>query len=655
VEEETEAPEEPEVEEEAEAPAEGGFEWMPPMTAEETFSSSEVSAEEQATFDALDIQNYLIKDPFALAYAFGITDELVSPIVATDAPTLEVDAVQTFWIHNSDTLEWQEVEARLAVVTEHAYFWIDTSRELNEPERLQMAADDFEEIYAADRAVYGSEASPGVDGDTHIYILHVAGTAICDVTPETSHQCGILGYFASTHGLPNTVEEHSNQHEMFVMNVDRGVGGKSYNSTLAHEFRHMIESNYGRNVDGWASEGTAVFAQTLIGDYEDPNLRGSLFTANTDLQLNAWTQGNSIPHYGKGYLFARYIYARLGQEAYSAWVQRPGRGFFVIDEILSEYGYDFTAMDLWMDWMAAISLIGQENIPDQFSFGDGPFRVDEPLRVSANKAPMEISGDVRQFGFDIYDLRNNAAIQIDFSGTTKVAVMQDVLPASGQYMWFSGRANETSMTLTHEFDLSGVDSATLEYSVFYRIETGWDFAHALISTDGGETWESLVGENMESEAAGDDPGNLSLTDTFYTGRTRDWENESIDLTPYVGQVVQIRFQYITDLAYTDPGIVIDNVSIPEIGYYDDVETLDEGWTADGFIRVTAYEPQRFVLLLVRFDDAGVPYVERIEVAADNTASFSVDFNEDDRRAFLIVAAANQIIMTPVEYQITISQ
>lgn len=635
-------------------PVEVEYEWTAPIEPEGDLARTAVSAEEQATFDVLAQQDFPHKNQLALAYTFGVTEELVDPIVATEAPTLSVGAEEEFWVMNEDTMEWGVVTAKLEAVSEHAYFWLDTSLELKNP-NIQRAVDDFENIYAAARAVYGSEPSPGIDGDTHIYILHINPLSICDVTEETAHQCYILGYYASTHSLPTAVEAHSNQHEMFVMNMGRGVGGSDYNSTIIHEFRHMIESNYDRNEDGWAVEGTAMMAQTLIDDWSNLSLYASQFTPNTDIQLNNWSQSNSIPHYGKGYLFVRYIHHRMGGEAYSAWVQHPGRGFFILDEVLDEYGFEFSAQDLWLDWTVAVSLIGMNNVPDEYGFGEGLLRVDDPKRITANKAPMEFEEDVNQNAFDIFDVRSDAPVTVDFTGTTKVAVMPKALPASGQYMWFSGRANESSMTLTHEFDLSGVDSATLNYSVLYSIEKDWDFTYALVSTDGGETWETLIGENMESDEAGDDPGELSLADYYYTGLAREWEQESIDLTSFTGQVILIRFQLVTDLMLTNPGIMVDNISIPEIGYYDDVETLDEDWEVEGFTRVTAYEPQRFHLILVRFEDDGTPVVEWIAVADDNTAVFEIPFTADNRRAFLIVAASNPIIMTPALYQLTISQ
>jgi hypothetical protein len=220
-------------------------------------------------------------------------------------------------------------------------------------------------------------------------------------------------------------------------------------------------------------------------------------------------------------------------------------------------------------------------------------------------------------------------------------------------MWWSGRANQSEMSLTREFDLTGVDSATLNYAINYSIEGGYDFGYVLASTDGGATWDTLVSENMEGEGDRDDPGELALTDRFYSGRAGEWTDERIDLTPYAGGTVLVRFLYVTDAIYTAPGMLIDNISVPEIGFFDDVEAGAEGWEASGFIRVTAYVPQTFFVTLVTFD-TGVPVVTHMEIGPDNTGSIEVPLSAGSGQAILIVTAANPLIQTPANYQVVAS-
>lgn len=633
-----------------------GYAWPAPQEAEPALSRNPATEGEIQTQQALAAAVFPLKDQADLVYAFGLVDAPIVEEVPETPPVLNVGVEQLFWIQNGDTREWEQVPMRLEAVSEHAYLWFDTRRELREPDRIQTAAANFDSLYEIAQGVYGMEDNPGIDGDPRVYILHVAAVSLCNVDESTEHQCGLAGFFSTQDTRPIEIEPRSNEHEMFVLSLSVAIGGENYSSVLIHEFRHMIENNYPRNEDEWSVEGTAVMAQTLLGDWNDPNARASQFLANTDVQLNGWTSGNTLPHYGKGYLFARYIQERIGLEGYSDYMQRAGRGFALLDEVLADYGYEFSAVDLWLDWASAISVINAVEDPAApFSFGAAPFSVDDPFRLNANKAPMTFEEDVQQFAFDIYDLRNNTPITIDFTGTTKAAVLENVVAASGEYMWYSGRANEATMTLTHAFDLSGVDSATLHYDVNYKIEGGWDFVYTLVSTDGGTTWEALAGEGMDSDADNDDPAELSLADTYFTGVTGAWTTVIHDLTSYAGGEVLVRFQYVTDAVYTQASFVLDNIAIPEIDFYDDVEAGEGDWAAEGFTRVTSYTAQPFHLVLIQFDEAGLPFATRIALSEDNTTSFDVPFNDDIRRAFLVVAAANPVITSSAAYQVDISQ
>jgi hypothetical protein len=628
--------------------------WLPPIAAEEPFTRNPLTAEEQATFDLLAQANFTENDPIALAIAVKGVAGPVALVVATEALTLKKGTVEKFWIHNSDTNKWTEIEARLERVTDHAYLWFDTHRELVDKESIyDNAAQAFEQMYAANIAVYGSEWNPGIDGDPHVYVIHAAAPSLCNVTEATAHQCGLLGYFSTTDELPLAVNPHSNQHELFVMNMDAGgIGGERYLLTLVHEFRHMIEYNYDRHDDDWEVEGTAMMAEDLLGYPRQPGDYGNAFTGQgTDLQLNAWTQGNTIPHYGKGYLFSRYIYNRMGREFYIAWVQHPDRGFFALDAVLQQFGYDFDAHALWLDWAAAVSLMGFENVPQQYTFGDD-FFVDPARATSVNTFPKQIESEVSQYAFDVYEIRAGQPIQLDFSGTTKTPLVENILPASGKFFWWSGRANQSDMSLTRAVDLSGLETATLNYSVFHSLELGYDFAYVLVSKDEGKSWETLTTPNMQGNKPEHNPADAALTKRFYTGRSKGWMDESIDLSRYAGRKILIRFQVVTDAVFTAPGLVVDNIAIPEIGFTDDVETLAEGWETQGFLRLSAYAPQRFDLLLITFEAGDKPSVQRIALSGDNTAALDISLAEGNNRALLIVAASTPLLLTPASYQLS---
>ena len=59
----------------------------------------------------------------------------------------------------------------------------------------------------------------------------------------------------------------------------------------------------------------------------------------------------------------------------------------------------------------------------------------------------------------------------------------------------------------------------------------------------------------------------------------------------------LRFEYITDDAVYLDGFVVDDISIPELGYADDAEE-GLGWEARGFVRTNNILPQEYLVQVV---------------------------------------------------------
>jgi len=102
------------------------------------------------------------------------------PATVEPPPTsLEVGAQKEFWVTNGDTNENFRISATLRYVTDHVYFWIQDEVPYD-PEDVQALAETFEnQIYPMNREFFGSEWTPGIDGDPHIYILYEIGRASC--------------------------------------------------------------------------------------------------------------------------------------------------------------------------------------------------------------------------------------------------------------------------------------------------------------------------------------------------------------------------------------------------------------------------------------------------------------------------------------------
>ena len=120
-------------------------------------------------------------------------------------------------------------------------------------------ADDFEHnTYPTVREFFGSEWSPGIDSDPHLYILLARGLGN-----------SIAGYFSSADEMHPLAHEYSNAHEMFFLSGDNVDLDEVFTyGVLAHEFQHMIHWNGDRNETTWMNEGFFEVAALLTGYYE---------------------------------------------------------------------------------------------------------------------------------------------------------------------------------------------------------------------------------------------------------------------------------------------------------------------------------------------------------------------------------------------------
>jgi hypothetical protein len=276
----------------------------------------------------------------------------------------------------------------------------------------------------------------------------------------------------------------------------------------------------------------------------------------------------------------------------------------------------------------------------------------DPVTISEHYSvyPAENQSTVHQYGGDYIELSGSGDVTIDFSGSTQVKVV-DNDAHSGQFQWYSMRGDDSNTRLTRAFDLRQVKSATLNYWTWYDIETDWDYGYVEISTDNGETWTILptphsATTNPSGNAYG--PGYTGLS-----GGGPTWLEESLDISAYAGQEVLIRFEYVTDDAVNRPGWTIDDISIPEIAFQDDVESGVEGWQAEGFVRMDNILPQRFLAQVLTIGDT--VNLERIPLDAANHGTLAVKgLGTTVNRAVLIVSGLAPLTTQPASYEYKLS-
>lgn len=587
----------------------------------------------------------LERDPAALARAYMGVTAVATQTAPQDQP-LAVGARQQFKVLNIDSITIETIDAELMAVGEHAYLWFEQSPDLPAPSAadLQYTAVSFDQIYNQVRDIFGSEANPGIDGDPRVYILNASPLTICDAEP-----CGLLGYFSGSDSLPVSIDPQSNEHEMFVMN-GRYFGTNGFLDTLTHEFRHMIEANYDNSDIDWAVEGSAMLAEDLLGYTSDPISRANLFLSQPDQQLNMWPEDNTVPHYGQGYILNRYIYNRLGPDLYREFATSPETGLDAVTAVAQAHNLGFDGESLFLDWLAALAIHDQPGAGKEYSLRDGV----ETAAMTAVSAPYTTDTAVSQYAADYYQLpTNDGDLTLSFEGSAQTALIP-VQPVSGEHMWLTNRANYSQAQLTRAFDLRGVDKATLQYAVYYDIERGYDFAYVAASTDGGQTWQGLRAPHMQGSDPAHDPSDAAFTDYFYSDSSGGWQKETIDLTPFAGQEILLRFEYVTDPILTHNGLALDDLRIPEIGFRDDAES-DQGWQANGFVRATGYIPQTWHVLLIQSVDGRFVVQELALADGRSLPATAISPQPGAPAPILIVAATAPMTLNPASYQLTINR
>jgi len=558
------------------------------------------------------------------------------------SPDYEIGTRRLFYASNVDTDEQFDVYAILEYKTEHVYMWVEEGARFD-PDDLKAAADTFEEhSYPTNRAFFGSEWTPGVDNDPHVSILH-------------SRNLGnsVAGYYSSADEFVSAVREDSNELEMFYINIENvTVNNDFYNGVLAHEFQHMIHWYNDRNEETWLNEGFSELAMYLNGF----DIGGSdwTFAMQPDTQLNSWPEGPGAAgaNYGAGYLFTFYFLDRFGPEATQSLVAHPENSFASVEAVLEEMGAGLTYDDLFADWIVA-------NLLDDPHVADGHYgyeEIDPPsfdIETTCDESdyPAFESSTVHQHGTDYIELNGDQPLVFRFTGSTQIGLV-DTTAHSGRYFWWSNRGDDSDMMLTRAFDLSGVSEATLEFWAWYDIEEDWDYAYVQISTDGGETWEILTTPSGTPTNPNGNSFGWAYTGSS-GGGTPAWIQEQVNLSPYTGQEVQIRFEYITDDAVNRPGFVLDDIAIPEIDYFSDFEEDEDGWEPAGFIRHANVLPQRWLVQLILYGPETT--VQRLELDKDQTGEWSIPLEGHTDRAVITVSGLAPVTTEIASYSYEIEK
>lgn len=517
------------------------------------------------------------RDLFTLAYQLLLPPghPQVSPMANAEPVSYDAGRVDEFYLVDLEGLEKYRSTFELRLVSPHAYWYIEDGIRVDQGE-LERAAAEFEAvIYPRVTDYFGTEWTPGVDNDPHLTILHG------DIR-------GAGGYFSSTDEYPSAIRPHSNQREMIYINSSYlRIGSETYFRVLAHELNHAILWNHDSSEDTWVSEGLAELSVTVAGYPPDSIGR---YLRSPFIPLVHWPLDDAsiIAHYGGASLFMHYMYEHYSGEdgsLLSSLMSVPEDNVVGIDRYLGEAGYDANFRSVFRDWLAANFLDEEGSL---YGYSDLDIQVRPSRRLTR---PGNVDRDLAQYGTHYYELTSGlmeGPVQLKFEGAGENRLLPIDVPGNG--CWWSNAGDSIMSSLTLEVDLSTADQPVLSYQVWYSIEEDWDYVYLQVSRDGGSHWEII-----ETELTSDSNPLEVAFGPGYTGKSRDWKTEAVDLTKYAGQQIMLRFQYVTDDALNDSGLCVRDLAITGQA----VRSGDSDWVPNGFVFVDNRVPQEFMVQVLQ--------------------------------------------------------
>ena len=592
-----------------------------------------------------DMSDALLKNAIPNADVFELTREMrgrdgqppagLTP-VRSSPPNEDVGTSLPFWTYDFSAKKNLHITATLRIITDHAKWWVQDDISVD-TSALRQNANAFEsQVYPTDRQLYGSEWSPGIDGDPRIDIMiaRIPGAA--------------AGYFNSSDELPLWVNEFSAQREMVYINSLAARAGTTYlTDILSHEFCHMIEFGRNKRSSIWFNEGHAQLCEQANG-FGAPHAQS--FLRLPDTQLNDWPElEQSQPYYGQAQIFLDFMRQHAGgDDLINAFIDHGIDTPADLDAVLKARGQKGLD-DLYADFVAANAFIGFNSADAATAWTKAPAQnAAAPTDQDKVSSGGKLASVVHNYAARYIELPKQSE-RITFTGGQRSRLLPTD-PHSAATMWWSDRIDGLDSRMQRTIDMTKATSNTMTFWTWYEIEKDYDYGYVAVSTDGGKHWQTLPATTTTT----DDPNGQNLGNGFTGtsgGDKPQWVKEDVDLSAYAGKQIQLRFEYVTDAALSLHGFAIDDISIPGV-LTDDVES-DGGWQANGFLRSTNLVAQRYVVQLLRWTDKGAT-VDR-HIVDSGTVSIDVDTTNDRRPAYLAVTGLAVRTTEPINFQVSVDK
>jgi hypothetical protein len=493
-------------------------------------------------------------------------------------------------------------------------------------------------IYPTDTTIFGEPLPRGDEGQK-VWIL------IFNIRDASYYDCSQTSYIAGYFSASSSAENNKN-----IMHIDTydwanrtGPGVDRpflYEGTFAHEFQHLVHFDADPDEPSWVDEGCADMAMFLCGYGHPAGHVAYYMVYHPFTALTFW--GSGLEDYGASYLFQLYLFEHYGGAAFtSALVQEQANGIEGIENTLAALGYSDTFDEVYDNWTVANYLDDTRRAGGKFGYetleigtiDSWGYSIEQALSDfwwgPPDTAPFAVPsywlGDPQPYTAHYYRFNTDedAVAWIDgddFAGVTAY---------SGTYEWYSDAEAWAWRSFYQTFAVP-VTGATLNFMSYFEIEDDWDYGYVEVYDQDTGEWYTLdapgtvnyVAHSQDNPNAPDErePTAYEAAGRWhaFTGVSAGWIPVSMDLTPFAGHDIDLYFTTWQDGAFTLQMMYVDDIEIPEIGFYDDVEAGEDGWISTGWYVTDGIQDNGFGVVVI--DTKWVPTARYPEPAGNNAMS-----------------------------------
>jgi hypothetical protein len=386
-----------------------------------------------------------------------------------------------------------------------------------------------------------------------------------------------------------------------------------YEGTFAHEYQHLLENYADWNEVSWVNEGLSMYAEpaTGYGDWslgvDEVGFEGSVqcflgwvsdpspanpfpYPGGPENSLTLWgdqtdDQSEILCDYGAVGMFMGYLAQQYGEDLLSRLHLNKKNGLAGLQNLLDRFAGGVDALTVVDRWAAMVALdAALDEGADLVGARDGRYMLDL-IHGSINwgndqsyenpGAPPNGSDYVRFVNGAGQWVSLRDVDRIWFNGADRLPAIPvewtvDADTGSPAPSLYSGAGDNLDRAIVREVTVGAGD---LAFEGAWNTEAGYDYAYVQVSTDGGESYESVACADSIAAPLG----------SGFEGDSGGFVSESCDLSAYEGETVLLSFRYVTDPGVVMPGFWVDEVVL-------DGTELSDGSTLEGWSSPTELNP-----------------------------------------------------------------